>query len=149
MATQDSIKARYTGSALKASAAYSQAIARNTSWFAQATSDASETHWQQGVTQAAAEKRRSLGLKTKASQSKWQTAAASKGATNIQAGITSSGDKQAAGWAPCYTALSALEIADKTPGDPLGNLQRNAGRVVATLVNVKRAREGVAPITVP
>ena len=149
MSSADSIKGAYTGSALKASARYGKAVAENTSWFAQATSDASETHWGQGVQAAVAEKRRAAGLKTKTSQTAWQAAAISKGQTVLATRIQGAGDKQAAAWAPYYSALSSLEIPDKTPGDPLGNLQRNAGRVVATLVNVKRSKEGVPPIGVP
>lgn len=149
MQDQGAISTSYAQSANKAGVRYSLAIAKNTNWFAQASSDAAETHWQQGVTAAAAEKRRAAGLKSKASQSSWQTAANTKGVAHISTGITAGVDKQKNNWAPYYSALSALELQDKTPGDPLGNLQRNAGRVVATLVNVKRAKEGASSIAVP
>jgi hypothetical protein len=149
MIDQTQISLRYAQSASAAGARYSLAIAKNTNWYAQASSDAAELHWQQGVTAAAAEKRRAAGLKAKSSQASWQTMANTKGAAHIAAGISAAVDKQKNGWAPFYSALSALELQDKTPGDPLGNLQRNAGRVIATLVNVKRAKEGATPITVP
>jgi hypothetical protein len=149
MPSAATIKADYAASGAKAATNYGRAIATNSTWFGQATSDLSEQHYGQGVQVAVAEKRRSTGIKTKTTQQGWQTAAISKGQSVLATRISGAADKQAANYAPYYSALAALEIQDKTPGDPLGNLQRNAGRVVATLVNVKRTKEGVAPIQVP
>jgi hypothetical protein len=143
------IEAAYAGSGGKAAAGYTKGIQGNTNWFAQASSDVSESNWQIGVTAAASEKRRAAGLRNKSSQALWQAAAQAKGATIIGSRIQAAAPKQAAAWKPYYDALTALTIPDKTPNDPLGNLSRNAGRVVATLVNVKRAKEGVPPIAVP
>jgi len=142
----DAYKSRYANSGANASSTYQMMIAKNTTWFAQATSDTAEQNWATGVTVAANEKRRNAGLKSKTSQSLWSSAAITKGGAIIGQRITAAADKQSTAWAPYYNALAALTLPDKTPGDPIGNLTRNAGLVVKTLVNVKRAKEGAAPL---
>jgi hypothetical protein len=142
MKPADAIATKYANSGSMANAQYVYAISHNSSWFGQATSDNAEANWQKGVTQAAAEKRRKAGLVNKTSQTAWQTNAINKGGSVLGNRIQAAKDKQAAGWKPYYDALTNITLEDKTPGDPIGNLTRNAGLVVKTLVNTKRSKEG-------
>jgi hypothetical protein len=149
MPPTDAMKKAYTSAAATAGTAYKAGIDQVQGWLAAASSDASEANWKAGVIAAANENRRASGLKTKTSDVVWKMMCSAKGVNRIGTGMTAAADKQSANYAPYAAALAALELQDKTPGDPLGNLQRNAGRVVATLVNVKRQKEGASTIAVP
>jgi hypothetical protein len=145
----DNIKNAYGGSGQKASTRYAAKIALVTDWFSKATSDAAEANYSARMAFVLANKLRAKGITNKTSNEAWKSAAQTKGAPTLATRISLAADKQSKNWAPYYAALNGLSIPDKVPGDPIGNLTRNAGAVVATLANVKRAQEGLPAIPVP
>jgi len=149
MPTADEIRAAYTASGSRAASEYSKAIDKVTDFVGRATSDAAEAAYSAGVTRAAANKLRAKGISNKVTNESWKSDAKTKGAAIIGTRIAGAGDKQAKGYAPVLTALSGLELPDKTPDDPIGNLTRIAGKVVAAAANVKRRRLGLPEVTPP
>jgi len=149
MPTLEEIKAAYTGSGSRAAAEYSKAIDRVTDFVGRATSEAAEANYSAGVTRAVANRLRAKGISEKVTNESWKSDAKTKGGAIIGTRIAGAGDKQARGYAAIHTALSGLELPDKTPGDPIGNLTRIAGRVVAASANVKRRKLGLPEVTPP
>jgi hypothetical protein len=149
MPSLDDIKTAYTGSGPKASANYSKAIDRVTDFVGKATSDSAEKAYADGVSRAAANKLRAKGISEKVTNESWKTDAKTKGGSVIGTRISGAGEKQSRGYGPYQAALQGLSLPDKVPGDPVGNLSRNAGKVVATLYNVKAAKQGVPTVAVP
>jgi len=149
MPTVEEIKAAYTGSGARAASEYSKAIDKVTDFVGRATSDAAEANYSAGVTRAVANRLRAKGISEKVTNESWKSDARTKGGAIIGTRIAGAGDKQAKGYAPIHTALSGLELPDKTPGDPIGNLTRIAGRVVAASANVKRRKLGLPEVTPP
>lgn len=139
----------YKNSGVKAATKYAAKIGLVTDWLAKATSDAAEANYARALQAAIANKTRAKEIAAKTTNESWKHAATTIGVNKIGIGITNAAPKQAAAWKDYYAALQGLVIADKVPDDPVGNLTRNAGKVVATLVNVKRAKLGLTPIPVP
>jgi len=149
MPTLEEIKSAYTGSGARAASAYVKAIDGVTDFMGKATSDTAEANYSAGVTRAAANKLRAKGLAEKTTNESWKSDAKTKGGGIIGTRISGAGDKQSKGFAPYQAALQGLALSDKVPGDPIGNLTRNAGKVVATLYNVKATKQGVPTVTPP
>jgi len=149
MPSLEEIKTAYTGSGSRAAAAYTKAIDGVTDFVGRATSDAAEAAYSAGVTRAAANKLRAKGISGKVTNESWKSDAKTKGGAIIGTRISGAGEKQSKGFEPFRTALEGLSLSDKVPGDPIGNLTRNAGKVVATLYNVKATKQGVPTVTPP
>jgi len=149
MPTLEEIKTAYTGSGSRAAAAYVKAIDGVTDFVGRATSDAAESAYSAGVTRAAANRLRAKGLAEKVTNESWKSDAKTKGGGIIGTRIAGAGEKQTKGYTPYQAALQGLSLPDKTPGDPIGNLSRNAGRVVATLYNVKARKLGLPEVAPP
>jgi len=149
MPTAEEIKTAYTGSGSRAAAAYTKAIDTVTDFVGRATSDAAEAAYSAGVTRAAVNKLRAKGITAKVTNESWKTDAKTKGGAIIGTRISGAGEKQKTGFEPYRAALEGLALSDKVPGDPIGNLTRNAGKVVATLYNVKATKQGVPTVTPP
>jgi len=149
MPTLEEIKTAYTGSGSRAAASYSKAIDGVTDFIGRATSEAAEAAYSAGVTRAAANRLRAKGIADKVTNESWKADAKTKGAAIIGTRISGAGEKQSRGFAPYQAALQGLALSDKVPGDPIGNLTRNAGKVVATLYNVKATKQGVPTVTPP
>jgi len=149
MPSLDDIKTAYAGSGTRAAAAYTKAIDAVTDFVGKATSETAETNYSAGVTRAAANKLRAKGISEKVTNESWKSDAKTKGGTIIGTRIAGAGDKQSKGFSPYRTALEGLSLSDKVPGDPVGNLNRNAGKVVATLYNIKATKQGVPTVVVP
>jgi len=148
MPSADDIKTAYVGSASRASTAYTKGVDANTDAMDRAKSDAAEGSFNAAMTTVLANKLRQKGL-ADVTQEEWKTKAKTLGAPRLGTGIAAAGDSQKAGFEPYRSALSGLSLPDKVPDDPLGNLQRNAGKVVATLANIKRREKGLAEVPVP
>lgn len=136
----------YMMSGSRAADAYSRGVAKVTNWLDIAASDAAEANWSAGVTAAAMAKARARGLKLKVTSATWITDCQTKGAAVLGTRISGAGNKWLKGFTPYGNALSGLTLPAKVAADPIGNLTRRAGAVVKTLVNVKRAAEGLTPI---
>jgi hypothetical protein len=149
MPSSDEIKTAYTGSGSRAAANYTKAIQGVTDFVGRATSDAAEAAYSAGVARAAANKLRSKGLAEKTTNESWKTDAVQKGGSVIGTRISGAGEKQAKGFAPFQAALQGLTLSDKVPGDPIGNLTRNAGKVVATMYNTKAQKQGLPTVAAP
>jgi hypothetical protein len=149
MPTLDEIKTAYTGSGTKAGTNYGKAIDKVADFVGAATSDSAEAAYSAGVSRAVANKLRAKGITEKVTNESWKKDAKEKGATIIGTRIAGAGDKQTKGFAPYQAALNGLTLPDKVPGDPVGNLTRNAGKVVATLYNVKAAKQGAPTVATP
>jgi len=149
MPTLEEIKAAYTGSGPRASTEYTKAIDRVTGFVAKATSDSAEANYSAGVTRAVTLKLRAKKIAEKVTDESWKSDAKTKGGAIIGTRIAGAGDKQTKGYGDFRAALEGLSLPDKVPGDPLGNLSRNAGRVVATLYNVKARKIGATEVTPP
>jgi len=149
MPSAEEIKAAYTGSGARAASEYSKAIDKVTGFVAAATSPSAEAAYDAGVTRAMALDLRAKGIAAKVTDESWRKDAKEKGAAIIGTRIAGAGDKQSKGFADFRGALEGLSLPDKVPGDPLGNLSRNAGRVVATMYNVKARKVGASEVPVP
>jgi len=149
MPTAEEIKAAYTGSGTRAASAYTKAIDKVTGFVASASSDSAEAAYSAGVTRAVSLRLRAKGITAKVTDESWKKDAKEKGAAIIGTRIAGAGEKQAKGFGDFRSALEGLSIPDKVPGDPLGNLSRNAGKVVATLYNVKARKIGATEVTPP
>jgi len=149
MPSAEEIKAAYTGSGSRAAAEYSKAIDKVTGFVSAASSESAEANYSAGVTRAVTLKLRAKGITAKVTDESWKKDAKEKGATIIGTRIAGAGEKQARGFADFRGALEGLSLPDKVPGDPLGNLSRNAGRVVATMYNVKARKVGATEVPVP
>jgi hypothetical protein len=134
----------FTTSGGKASQSYAAGVAACTNFLDLAASDVSEQNWANGVTQAAAAKKRAKGLKAKVTSASWQADCQSKGVTLLAQRIQGAGEKWVKGYQPINNALNGMALPDKVIGDPIGNLTRIAGAVVKAEVNVKRAAMGEA-----
>jgi hypothetical protein len=149
MPTSDEIKTAYTASGTKAATNYNKAIDKVTDFVGKASSDSAEKNYSDGVQRAVTNKLRAKGITEKVTNESWKNDAKTKGGAVIGTRILGAGDKQSKGYAPYQAALQGLSLPDKVPGDPIGNLSRNAGKVVATLYNVKAAKQGVPQVPIP
>jgi len=149
MPAAEDITAAYTGSGSRAAAEYNKAIDKVTGFVAAASSDAAEASYGAGVTRAVSLKLRAKGITAKVTDESWKRDAKTKGGAIIGTRIAGAGEKQKAGFADYRGALEGLSLPDKAPGDPLGNLSRNAGKVVATMYNVKARKIGAPEVAVP
>jgi len=149
MPSAEEIKAAYTGSGPRAASEYVKAVDKVTGFVASASSDSAEAAYSAGVTRAVSLKLRAKGISAKVTDESWKSDAKTKGGSIIGTRIAGAGDKQAKGFGDFRSALEGLSLPDKTPGDPLGNLSRNAGRVVATMYNVKARKVGASEVPVP
>jgi len=149
MPSLEDIKAAYTGSGSRAAAGYVKGVDRVTDFVERAAGDSAEANFNSAMTTVLAGKLRARGLREKTTNESWKSDAKTKGGAIIGTRIAGAGDKQSRGYAPVHAALSGLELPDKMPDDPIGNLTRIAGRVVAAAANVKRRRQGKPEVTPP
>lgn len=149
MPTSEEIKSAYTASGSRAASEYAKAIDKVTDFVGRATSETSESNYAAGVASAVANKTRAKMISAKVTNESWKSDAKTKGGSIIGTRIAGAGEKQAKGYAPIHAALSGLELPDKVPDDPIGNLTRIAGRVVAASANVKRRAQGKPEVTPP
>jgi len=147
MPTADEIRSAYVSSGPRAGTQYTKAVDKVTDFVGRATSESAEASYAAGVAAAVANRTRAKMIGAKVTNESWRSDAKTKGGAIIGARIAGAGEKQQKGYAPIHAALAGLELPDKVPDDPIGNLTRIAGRVVAASANVKRRAQGKPEVT--
>ena len=109
---QSEITENFVAGATRAPAAYKKGVQR-ADWQTKAASESAESNYAAGVSEAAANKTRQMGVQA-VSNADWQREAANKGAARIGPGMQGAAGKQAAKWAPYRSFLEGLSLPEKT-----------------------------------
>ena len=109
---QSEITENFVAGATRAPAKYKKGVLR-ADWQTKAASEAAESNYAAGVSEAATNKTRQRGVQD-VSNAEWQKQASDKGAKRIGPGMTAAAGKQAAKWAPYRGFLEGLSLPEKT-----------------------------------
>ncbi|RDD52901.1 MAG: hypothetical protein BA066_07225 [Candidatus Korarchaeota archaeon NZ13-K] len=115
---------------------YKKAVQR-AKWKDKAASDAAEKNYSDGVTAAAAEKRRQKKIAKLDEEKDWRKPATEVGATRIGPGLRAKLDKWKENVRPYFETLASLELPDRT-ADPITNVDNRVKAVVKALVDKKK-----------
>lgn len=131
----DVIRANYKAGATVAPARYKEAVGRATWKDAAASADA-EALFNAKMAEVLAEERRRKGIE-RVSDSDWRSAAETKGAARIGAGMIAAVDKQATRYSPFRSALEGVSLPPKT-ADAMANVDARVKPIVAAQVAKKK-----------
>lgn len=135
-ATKDinSIASKWSTRAQAAGADYTAGVKNTSSDWAGATA-ASADSWAQGVAQASSDGRFAKGV-TAAGNQKWQTNAATKGATRYPQGVAGAQTAYSNGFAPFLSVIQNTPLPPRSPRGSPNNIQRVTA-IAAALHNKK------------
>lgn len=116
------IAAKWSQRANAAGADYSNGVKTTTKDWAGLTA-AAALSWEQGVSNAVANKRFANGV-NKAGTSKWQSAASTIGAQRYPQGVSGAAAAYSAGFAPSLAVIASITPPPRSPRGSPNNIQR-------------------------
>lgn len=133
---QSEITENFLAGASRAPARYKKGVSR-ADWQGPASSEAAESNFAAGVTEAVASKSRQRGVQN-VTNAEWQRSAADKGAARIGKGMADAAPKQAQKWAPYRSFLEGLNLPDRTR-NATENIQNRSIPVAQGMQDLKRS----------
>jgi hypothetical protein len=132
MPSLEDIKSAYAASGSKAATEYAKGIDAATGVVDAMASDSAEALWASQLSAAIAAKKRQAKIREKVTDSSWKADAKTKGAPVLATRITLAKEDMGKGYSPVHSALSGLELPDKT-ADPYANIDNISKLVVKTM----------------
>lgn len=129
-----SIASKWSTRAQAAGADYTAGV-KNTNADWQAATAAAADSWGQGVAQAVSDGRFIKGVQA-AGNSKWQTNAATKGATRYPQGVAGAQSAYSAGFSPYLAVMNSVQLPPRSPRGSPNNIQRVSA--IASALHAKK-----------